>query len=304
MSEDTKKVIAVAGGAVVALGVAILVGAWLMQGHATHRMSYRDATRTTHPDPTVFKTVVGKTKPGVDLHKMFAVTPAVLAHGKVLFAACTACHGTSGKGDGPAAVALTPRPRNFTSPKGWTRGYTLADIYITLSEGVKGTGMAAFSSLSPQDRFALAHYVQSLGKFDHDDDPDAEMATLDARYHLSKGIHTPNKVAVPTVMKHEEAEFAAPPPVAMPPASATGLGATLCRRLVADPVRAAEVLSQVPDWRDDLNAFAQAAMAGTPHNGFRAAVATLDKAQWRALHEELVSLTPRPGDGTSRADGK
>ena len=27
---------------------------------------------------------------------------------------CSACHGESGKGDGPAAVALNPKPRNYT----------------------------------------------------------------------------------------------------------------------------------------------------------------------------------------------
>ncbi|MCG6986588.1 MAG: cytochrome c [Gemmatimonadetes bacterium] len=295
MSEDAKKIVAVVGAAVVALGLAVVVGAWLMQGHTVHKMTYREATKQAYPDPTVFATVVGKSTPGLDLDKMFKATPAVLAHGKQLFAACTACHGANGKGDGPAAVALKPPPRNFTSPKGWTRGYNLADIFVTITEGVKGTGMGAFGTLSPEDRFALAHYIESLGKFDHHDHAAAEIASLDARYHLSEGVHAPNKVAVPTVMKHEEAEYAAPRPVEMPPASDTSVGATLCRRLVADPVRAAEVLSELPDWRDDLDVFARAAMADTPRNGFRAAVATLNGAQWKAFHDELVAVTPRPG---------
>jgi mono/diheme cytochrome c family protein len=301
MSEDAKKIVAVVGGAVVALGLAVVVGAWLIQGHSVHKMTYREATKQEHPDPTVFATVVGKGTPGLDLAGMFTATPAVLAHGKELFAACTACHGASGKGDGPAAVALKPPPRDFASPKGWTRGYTLADIYVSITEGVQGTGMGAFGTLSPADRFALAHYIESLGKFDHHDHPAAEIASLDARYHLSEGVHAPNKVAVPTVMKHEEAEYVPPPAVEMPPASEAGVGAALCRRLVADPARAAEVLSELPGWRDDLDVFARAAMADTPRNGFRAAVATLDGAQWKAFHDELVSLTPLPGQEAAGA---
>jgi hypothetical protein len=51
----------------------------------------------------------------------------------------------------------------------------------------------------------------------------------------------------------------------------------------------------MPDWRRDLDAFARVATADTPHNGFRSAVATLDRAQWKAFHDELVTLTPPPG---------
>lgn len=29
---------------------------------------------------------------------------------------CASCHGTAGKGDGPEAAKLTPRPRNFSDP--------------------------------------------------------------------------------------------------------------------------------------------------------------------------------------------
>ena len=32
---------------------------------------------------------------------------------------CQICHGADGKGDGPAAAALSPRPANFTDPRFW-----------------------------------------------------------------------------------------------------------------------------------------------------------------------------------------
>ena len=80
---------------------------------------------------------------------------------------CAFCHGASGRGDGPAAATMNPRPRNFTSPDGWTNGYDLPAIFQTLSAGVPGTSMASFDYLSKSDRMALAHYVQSLGAFPH-----------------------------------------------------------------------------------------------------------------------------------------
>jgi mono/diheme cytochrome c family protein len=305
MSEDSKKIIAVVVGTLVTIGLAILVGAWLLQGHPNEKLTYQEATTPKEPDPTVFPTVVGKSSGGLDLPEMFTTSPKAVARGKQLLGTyCAVCHGAAGKGDGPAAAGLKPPPRNFTSPKGWTRGYTIADLYTTITEGVKGTGMGAFDMIAPADRFALAHYIQSLGHFDHHDHPAEEIEQLNAKYHLSGGVQSPNKVSVPTIMKHQEAEYTAPPTVRMPPASDSGVGAALVRRLVADPVRAAQVLSGVPHWRTDLDAFAAATMGDTPRNGFRAAVATLDRAQWTAFHDELVKQTPVPEqDGAGGTKG-
>lgn len=298
MSKQSKGIAIAVVAFAAAIGLVIWGGRIVLLAGGAHEIPY-PAVVDTFPDPTIFPAQEGKPTPGLDLAAQMTASPAALAQGKQLFAVnCVMCHGAAGKGDGAAAVALTPKPRDFSKAAGWTVGYTIADIYQTLTEGVKGTPMPAFDALTPTDRFAVAHYVQSLGAFDHHDDAAAEVKQIDARYHLGVGPRGPNKVAVPVVMAHMAAEYQAAPPVAAPPAADRSPGAELARRLVRDSVRAAEVLAQVPDWRASVDAFARVAAAGAPNDGFRAEVATLSAADWKAFHDELVKLTPRPDTGS------
>ena len=92
-------------------------------------------------------------------------TPEMVAHGKEVFSQqCIACHGPEGKGNGPAAAALIPHPRNFTQDNGeWKNGRRPAQIFRTLKEGIAGGAMASFATLPADDRWSLAHYVASIG---------------------------------------------------------------------------------------------------------------------------------------------
>ncbi len=293
MTSQESKILAASGGALAAVVLVGAVGALFMRGPGAYGPTYRQATAGAPADPTVFESVRGKMESSGGAAALLAVTPQALARGKSLYAdSCAGCHGDDGNAKTPVAAVMSPPPRDFTSPRGWTRGYTLAETYRTLTEGVAGTGMAAFDTLSPADRFALAHYVQSFGKFDHKDDLAAEAKLLDAKYHLAKMVRGPNKVSVPVAMAHMAAEYAAPRAVVLPLASDRSPGARLCRRLVSDPVRAATILSQLPGWREKLDVFAAAVLEGAPANGFRPAAALLTRAQWRAFHAELVARAP------------
>ncbi|MDE2491852.1 MAG: cytochrome c [Elusimicrobia bacterium] len=292
VSQDAK-IVTAAGGALAAVVLAGVVGALFMRGRGAYGPTYREATADAPADPTVFENVRGKMESSGGAAQLLSVTPETLARGKALFAdSCAGCHGEGGQANTPVAAVMHPAPRDLTSPRGWTRGYTLAAIYQTLSEGVSGTGMASFDTLPPADRFALAHYVQSLGRFDHKDDLAAEAKLLDAKYHLGKMVRGPNKVSVPVVMAHMAAEYDAPGAIVLPPASDVSPGARLCRRLVADPARAADVLAQVPGWREKLDVFAETVMAGAPGNGFEPAAAVLTRARWRTFQAELAARTP------------
>ncbi|MCF7959871.1 MAG: cytochrome c [Pirellula sp.] len=86
---------------------------------------------------------------------------------------CVQCHGISGDGRGPAAALLAPYPRDFrrgsfkfkSTPIG--KKPTHSDIVRTLEQGLPGTAMPAFGTLSDSEEFAddvdaLAHYVRFL----------------------------------------------------------------------------------------------------------------------------------------------
>ena len=96
--------------------------------------------------------------------------------GKALYARyCTQCHGDEGKGDGPAADFVYPRPRDFTlalykvrsTPSGQLP--TDHDLFKVISEGLPGTSMPAWNKyLSENERWQLVHYVKifdTLGLF-------------------------------------------------------------------------------------------------------------------------------------------
>lgn len=78
---------------------------------------------------------------------------------------CTACHGPQGDGRGPAAVAIQggKKPRDFTTGK-YKFGDKPEEIFKTITNGSPGTAMPGWSSLSEDDRWALAYYVKSLKK--------------------------------------------------------------------------------------------------------------------------------------------
>jgi mono/diheme cytochrome c family protein len=299
VKKRTQTFISIAGVIFVIAGLYAVLGFMVLpKGNLVAKQNKAwEQSQKAPSDPTVFPTVKGKVIPGLNLEDALESSPKAQAEGKKLFDAdCAACHGQKGKGDGPAAVALTPKPRNFTSAKGWTNGYTLVDIFRTLSVGVKGTAMGDYNTLTPRQRFDLAHYVQSFGKFDHGKADKVKVAALNKQFHLTEGVHQPNKVAVPTIMQHMEAEYKGRAPVSGPSASDTSEGAELYRRVVKNPRRAAIVLARVPDWRTNLQNFVNGVSAVTPSSGFSASVDTLSMKQWQALQAELAGLIPQAPD--------
>lgn len=97
-----------------------------------------------------------------DLKNPQKENPAALKDGKTLYGMyCAPCHGDKGKGDGPAAAALTPKPADHTSSA--LLAETDGSLFYKISEG--RTPMPQFkTSLSETQRWELVTYIRSLSK--------------------------------------------------------------------------------------------------------------------------------------------
>jgi mono/diheme cytochrome c family protein len=85
-----------------------------------------------------------------------------VAQGKKVYSIyCVACHGESGTGDGAAAAALDPKPRDFTTGD-FKYGSTDEELFKFITEG-KGP-MPPWESLPEADRRAVIEYIRSLKK--------------------------------------------------------------------------------------------------------------------------------------------
>lgn len=121
------------------------------------------------------------------------VTVRSLALGQEIYAklACSVCHGPRGEGVGPATPALRDM-RGFALPArdfntgAFRGGHTGRDLYLRIATGLAGTPMPPYddSVVSPEQRWALVHYLQSLRRKEmeiHD-----ILATGDGVIHASR----------------------------------------------------------------------------------------------------------------------
>jgi cytochrome c oxidase cbb3-type subunit 2 len=98
-------------------------------------------------------------------------TPSMISRGGELYRAleCGKCHGSDGRGDGPAAADLEDDRGRAIHPFDMTRlskqkaGRQPEDLYRVLVTGLDGTPMPSYAaSLNEEDCWALVHYVRSL----------------------------------------------------------------------------------------------------------------------------------------------
>jgi len=90
--------------------------------------------------------------------------PPSLARGAVVYREqCAACHGESGRGDGPKAKSLKgPPPANLADPA-VMGNKSLLDIFRRIAVGTPRTAMPEFAEdLPAEDRWAVASYVAAM----------------------------------------------------------------------------------------------------------------------------------------------
>ena len=101
-------------------------------------------------------------KPAATVKNPLAGNENVLADAKTLYITnCAPCHGNKGKGDGPAAQALVPKPADHTSAL--VQSETDGSLFWKLSEG--RNPMPGYKKiLSDQQRWELINYIRTLSK--------------------------------------------------------------------------------------------------------------------------------------------
>ena len=85
---------------------------------------------------------------------------AIAAGKNVAQTNCVSCHGPGGKGDGPAAVALNPKPADWTSKR--VQDESDGEIFWKISNG-RGA-MPPWKHLPENDRWSVIHFIRSLKK--------------------------------------------------------------------------------------------------------------------------------------------
>ena len=87
--------------------------------------------------------------------------PKIVEQGKkVAQVNCVSCHGSTGTGNGPAAVALNPKPADWTAKK--IQDETDGEIFWKITTG-RGS-MPSWKHLPDSDRWAIVTYIRTLKK--------------------------------------------------------------------------------------------------------------------------------------------
>ncbi len=107
---------------------------------------------------------------------LFLAVPAAVAQdaaaGKAVYDLwCAECHGAEGLGDGSAANAMLPRPRNFSEARYQVRTTgsgelpTDADLVNVIQNGLPGTTMPGWPNLSDSETGDVIAYIKSFSRF-------------------------------------------------------------------------------------------------------------------------------------------
>src|SRR5436190_10316157 len=127
------------------------------------RLGYAHPTATWQPDPAVYADLTWP--PGADLAADVPLGRRVDAQ------RCAVCHGPDGRGNGPAAPSLIPRPRDFTlglfKYKSTVRNEppTDDDLLRVVKTGLTASAMPAFGDLLTDEEIrAVAAEVKRFAR--------------------------------------------------------------------------------------------------------------------------------------------
>jgi len=240
--------------------------------------------------------IKGTISPPVDVFKLSVSTPEQVEKGKTFYTTnCASCHGEQGKGDGVAGASMNPKPRNFTSPDGWTNSPKFTGMYKTLQEGITTRGMASYSNLPPEDRIALIHYIQQTFMKDYPKVTEEELKELDKTYSLLQGTKMPNQIPVQAAIEKITAEKSAFDKRIDELADSvknnnTDQGAVILKNISNNLSRSMTVLALDSSWINNGKSLYDIFASNPVQNGFKAKAYSVTPADLSVLHAYLRNL--------------
>lgn len=247
--------------------------------------------RDTVAEPILM--AMGSVVPGVDVKVISQSTPELIAKGKDLYTtSCSSCHGVNGDGNGVAAKALNPPPRNYMSKDGWKNGQKLSQMWKTIEVGIPGSGMISYNYIPVADRFAIIHYIHSLmGEFPVDSESD--LAALDIAYNLSTDKVTSNKIPLElassaVISDYKSYEDKILRIEELMKTSSDEPGAMLLLNNSKDQRKMILTLLRSDDWKNGQSAFTSVIASSLNNNGFKSSVLRLKNIELNSIHNYLL----------------
>lgn len=111
-------------------------------------------------------------------------TPDIKLGGRLYANQCAACHGISGRADGPLASQLNPPPIAFADHTR-ARERSVFALQQIITRGVPGTSMPSFTKLTDDDRWALAYFVSTMSYTKADRDAGAKLWAKQPALHAA-----------------------------------------------------------------------------------------------------------------------
>ncbi len=279
--------------------IAIIIGLGIVYLNSITRFSVEEIVPNSFlKDSTIEEAELpilkGTVSPPVDIMKEGKPTEELIEKGKTLYSTnCTSCHGTEGKGDGVAGAGLNPKPRNFHDLSNWKNGVKFSEIYRTLQEGLTGTAMPSFSTLLPEDRIAIIHYLRTFTAYP--EITDAELTELDKTYSLSAGVKQPNQIPVKLAAEKVLQNYGSTAErIKRISGSIEGdsisEGAVLFKKISKNIEKSVTTLVSSPKWNENEDELVKLIGNELIYNGFKTNVYELTPQQVTVLYQYLRNL--------------
>ena len=256
-------------------------------------LTYLDTTSNRQKDLFLVQpSVIPKT----DVMALSQPSNDLVLKGMTIFnTTCASCHGTGGKGDGVAAASLNPKPRNFTNATGWINGSKISEIFKTLSEGIPGSGMVAFDSFSPEDKFALAQYIRKTFVPNPPTDTKEDLTALSDTYKLAEGAKNPGQIPVSDAMAlviqdGQTKYYKIISVLKQINNDSNNDGAEIFNKVTDNRVKALTALSSTDAWKKNEQIFVDLVVNELNDAGFNDKVHNLSNSEWDSFYSYINKL--------------